>query len=110
MENLRERQRYTPPSDQAPSFAVRSAARNEDEQRRLDQERMLDCLEQCMQNLTAPNRELILDYYIGKQHVKIENRRAMAQRLGLTVNAVAIRACRIREKLAECVRACVEAV
>ena len=112
MEDLRERQRYAGSSDDTlgpHSLTVRPEIKSEDEQRRLDQERMLGCLQRCMETLTSENRELILDYYIGAQRVKIENRRTMAQRLGITVNAVSIRACRIREKLAGCVKQCVDA-
>jgi DNA-directed RNA polymerase specialized sigma24 family protein len=109
MEDLRERQRYSGSSELPHSLAVRPEVKTEDEQGRLDQERMLGCLQHCMETLTSENRKLILDYYIGNQRVKIENRRAMAQRLGITVNAMSIRACRIREKLAGCVKQCVEA-
>jgi hypothetical protein len=38
--------------------------------------------------------------------VKIENRRSLAQTLGITVNALSIRACRIRDKLESCVKKC----
>jgi hypothetical protein len=64
------------------------------------------CLEQCLQELSAVDRELILDYYRGEQAIKIARRRALAARLGLTANALAIRACRIRDRLEGCVRAC----
>jgi hypothetical protein len=52
------------------------------------------------------NRELILDYYRGEQRAKIERRSELATRLGLTMNALGIRACRIRSKLETCVRTC----
>ena len=69
-------------------------------------ERLLDCLEQCVRNLDQDSRELIAQYYHGDQRIKIENRRLIAARLGLTQNAVTIRACRIRDKLETCVRSC----
>ena len=72
-------------------------------------ERMLDCLEQCTGKLSAQNRELISKYYTGKERVKIENRRALAEELGITQNALSIRACRIRDKLEVCVQQCVAA-
>jgi len=68
--------------------------------------KLLNCLERCLQELEPDNRELIFEYYRGEQGVKIENRRELAARLGLTMNALAIRACRIREKLEACVRTC----
>ena len=38
--------------------------------------------------------------------VKIGNRRALADSLGITINALSIRACRIRDKLEACVKEC----
>lgn len=69
-------------------------------------ETLLDCLERCTSKLPSANRELITKYYIGKERVKIENRRAQAKSLGITINALSIRACRIRDKLEACVGQC----
>jgi DNA-directed RNA polymerase specialized sigma24 family protein len=69
-------------------------------------EQRLDCLEHCLNNFDPEDRELIFQYYQGEQRIKIENRRALAARLGLTPNALSIRACRIRDKLEGCVRHC----
>ena len=65
--------------------------------------KLLDSLERCLQQLDTRDRELILDYYRGEQRAKIEGRRRLAGRLGLTVNALSIRACRLRDKLEACV-------
>jgi DNA-directed RNA polymerase specialized sigma24 family protein len=73
---------------------------------RAHKEKMLDCLDRCSQQLEPQNRELIFQYYNGEQRVKIDNRRALAARLGLTMNALSIRACRIRDKLEACVTKC----
>lgn len=67
---------------------------------------LLNCLERCTSELPSANRDLITKYYIGKERVKIENRQALAKRLGITMNALSIRACRIRDKLEACVRQC----
>jgi DNA-directed RNA polymerase specialized sigma24 family protein len=69
-------------------------------------EARLNCLEQCLGNLDTDNRELLVQYYQGEQRTKIENRRLLAVRLGITVNALSIRACRMRDKLETCVRKC----
>ena len=71
-----------------------------------DKEKMLDCLGRCTSKLEPVNRELITRYYVGKERVKIDNRRSLAEELGITMNALAIRACRIRDKLEACVRQC----
>jgi DNA-directed RNA polymerase specialized sigma24 family protein len=69
-------------------------------------ERQLDCLEQCTGKLDPVSREIIMRYYIGRERAKIENRRSLAGSLSITMNALSIRACRIREKLEACVRQC----
>jgi DNA-directed RNA polymerase specialized sigma24 family protein len=72
-------------------------------------ERRLNCLEQCLNKLEAAGREVIARYYVGTARVKIEHRRALAEELGVTMNALSIRACRIRDRLEACVRECVGA-
>lgn len=69
-------------------------------------EKMLECLDLCAAKLELSQRELIFSYYSGEQRVKIENRHSLAQTLGITVNALSIRACRIRDKLEGCVKEC----
>ena len=68
------------------------------------QGKLLDRLDRCLLSLSPDHRQLIVEYYRGELHAKIERRRQLAERLGLTMNALSIRACRIREKLEACVR------
>ncbi|MGI8788323.1 MAG: hypothetical protein ACR2HG_11240, partial [Pyrinomonadaceae bacterium] len=70
-------------------------------------EKMLVCLEHCAEKLEAGNREIIFGYYYGAERIKIENRRALAEKMKITMNALTIRACRIRDKLEVCVGKCV---
>lgn len=65
-----------------------------------------DCLQQCLEQLDLLDRRIITQYYVGSARVKIDNRRELAESLGLTPNALAIRACRIRIRLQTCVRRC----
>lgn len=69
-------------------------------------ERLLDCLQSCLGALESQDRELIMHYYRGERRAKIENRRVLAARFTVTVNALSIRACRIRDKLEACVGRC----
>jgi len=71
-----------------------------------DIEAEYECLERCLQQLTTENRELILQYYQEEKKVKIDHRRSLAERLGIAVNALRIRAYRIRNSLELCVRKC----
>lgn len=77
-----------------------------DDARKINEQR-LNCLEQCLSKLESASRKIIARYYVGKARVKIEHRRALAEDLGVTMNALSIRACRIRDKLEACVRECV---
>lgn len=69
-------------------------------------ERLLECLDRCLSALGSDDRALILDYYRHEPGTKVERRRQLAARLRLSTNALAIRACRIRDKLLRCVGAC----
>jgi DNA-directed RNA polymerase specialized sigma24 family protein len=69
-------------------------------------ERMLECLDRCLAGLEPGDRTLILEYYRDEQRARIDRRRQLAANLGVTANALAIRACRLRDKLERCVRAC----
>ena len=71
-------------------------------------EMLLNCLDECLTQLAASERELILDYYRGERASKIERRRQLAQRLAITANALGLRASRIRDKLESCVKRCAE--
>jgi len=66
----------------------------------------LDCLDCCLQKLQPEQRELVVDYYRDALRQKIDRRRDLAKRLGITMNALAIRAWRIRTSLETCVEAC----
>jgi len=66
----------------------------------------LSCMEECINQLQPADREIMLGYYVGKGREKIESRRSLAQRLSITSNALSIRACRIRDRLENCVRDC----
>lgn len=84
---------------------VAPAAVNEEKELK---EKMLTCLEHCTDQLEPANREIIIGYYFGEERVKIENRRALAQNFGISVNALSVRACRIRDRLETCVGKCAD--
>jgi DNA-directed RNA polymerase specialized sigma24 family protein len=71
-----------------------------------DQEQLLSCLDRCLKKLSAVDSELILEYYQGEKQEKIQRRREIGLRLGLSANALTIRACRIRTKVEQCVKEC----
>ena len=89
-----DRLEHVPFSALCPAYATESDLR----------EKLLECLDCCLRKLDPKDRELILDYYQGEQRAKIEARREIASKLGLSVNALSIRACRIRSRLETCMR------
>ena len=93
MEHLRKKQ------PQAPPESIGDSDRVEVEHR---------CLEECIAKLSDDNRELVLGYYQADGREKIEQRRILADKLGIAPNALRIRAYRIRAALQKCVEHCVE--
>ncbi len=84
------------PQPQPPVISA-SSARPEEE---------YDCLEKCMEGITVRSRDLVLQYYREEKHAKIDLRKQMAEKLGIPLNALRIRACRIRATLETCVAEC----
>jgi len=66
-------------------------------------EQRLESLEHCLKTLLPGDRDLISEYYQGETSIKIQRRKVLAERLGIPLNALRIRALRIREKLEVCV-------
>jgi DNA-directed RNA polymerase specialized sigma24 family protein len=66
----------------------------------------LACLEACLEKLPVQNRDLILEYYQREGGGPIERRQKLAARMGIPLNALRIRAHRIRTGLEECVTDC----
>ena len=71
-----------------------------------EKELKLHCLDDCLKDLPAENREIIVGYYQGEKREKIENRERMAAKLGVPNNALRNRAVRLRDKLESCIRDC----
>ena len=94
---LLEHQRKKPPHP--PVFPPEDSNRVELEYR---------CLESCIAGLTEESRELLLLYYQAEGREKIEQRKLLADKLGIAPNALRIRAFRIRIALQQCVEKCVE--
>jgi DNA-directed RNA polymerase specialized sigma24 family protein len=64
------------------------------------------CLESCLGKMKPKDREVILDYYREEGGSKIEQHQAMSLRLGITLNALRIKICRLRASFKECMNNC----
>jgi DNA-directed RNA polymerase specialized sigma24 family protein len=71
-----------------------------------DSERRTECLERCMRELSPASLELIVQYYQDEKQARITARRSLAERLNIPMNALRIRAYRIRASLEACVERC----
>ena len=109
MEYLRGIEKHEMPLDEGLQYSAENNLAVSELDEKESREKLMSCLDHCTEKLEPANRELIIQYYFGEQRAKIENRRALAEKLGVTVNALSIRACRIRDKLESCVGHCVDA-
>ncbi len=62
----------------------------------------LACLDDCLEELPPESRAMLLEYYSAESGERIRIRQAMADRMGLTANALRNRCLRLRRTLEEC--------
>jgi RNA polymerase sigma factor (sigma-70 family) len=74
----------------------------------LEKERMLECLNQCLQKLPPESFHLITRYHQGEGAQDKVRRKELANALGIPLNALRIRAYRIRIEIEECVKNCLK--
>ena len=67
-----------------------------------------ECLQSCLQSLSAGNRKLILDYYAKEKQAKIDHRSELAQQLKTSVQTLRVRVHRLRLSLQECIEQCLK--
>jgi len=66
------------------------------------------CFDRCLDSLPPENRRLIVGYYQEERRAKIELRQELADSLQIPLNALRIRAHRIRVRLEQCITQCME--
>lgn len=104
-ENLRHpEQRHVELEDAGPLTAATSATGNN----AVAEEERQACFERCLRELPLESRQLIMQYYQDERRQKINNRLALAERLGIPLNALRSRAQRIRDRLEQCVADCLQ--
>jgi DNA-directed RNA polymerase specialized sigma24 family protein len=72
------------------------------------QEKKDRCRQRCLDKLPDEDRRLITNYYLIEKKEKIEHRRKLAIQYGLTSNALAVKAFRIRSALNRCLEECLK--
>jgi RNA polymerase sigma factor (sigma-70 family) len=68
----------------------------------------IDCLKACLRRLPNDQRELVTSYYEQEQEKKITSRKVLADQNHMTLNAVRLKAHRVRRSLRQCVLKCLE--
>lgn len=66
------------------------------------------CFTHCLDTLPIETRTFITRYYTGQKRTKIVNRKELAQQMGIPLNALRLRARRVRERLENCVVHCLK--
>jgi len=69
-------------------------------------EQKLECLDACVRRLPAQQLVLITEYHQGEGAAKIARRNQLAKQFGIPLNALRIRAYRIRGDLETCISGC----
>ena len=65
-----------------------------------------ECLERCLRSLSDEDREVITEYYRYKKTEKIDGRKRLATRLGISLNSLRVKMHRQRISLEACVNKC----
>lgn len=65
-----------------------------------------ECLEECLNQLEPKDKELLLQFYREEKRAKIDERKGLAKKAGVTENALRLRLFRLRQKLAACLEKC----
>ena len=90
--------------DDTPEVAVYMEQPEEPDQR-------IACLRSCLIEIAPDDkdRKLILEYYDNEDDSKLKNKRkTLAEKFGVSMNTLKVRAFRLREKLEKCITECME--
>ncbi len=72
-----------------------------------EREYRLDCLGQCMEEISPDTLQLLTTYHHGEKRARIDARHQFAASLGIPLNALRLRAFRVRNVLQNCIEECV---
>ena len=86
------------------AFRAVSPPNEEDE----EDERLHQCLDQCLKKLGQQVQQVLIDYYQEQGNEKIVNRRKLADKLGITLGALRLRVFHRRAQLKTCMEICLQ--
>ena len=102
MEALKEQEHGAVPLEEAPQTLQQKTPES------VEAEPRIVCFDHCLDSLPAENRRLIVGYYQEERRAKIELRQELADSLQIPLNALRIRAHRIRVRLEQCITQCMQ--
>ena len=103
-EDCRRRERHFQSIDDTPE--LEKASETKDTAAVDAQDARLDCLEKCLLEFSVENRKLIVAYHDTDERTMISTRKRLAESLGVSLNVLRIRVCRLKSKLENCVVGC----
>ena len=70
--------------------------------------RRLKCLNECLAEFPNDKRKILINYFDTEEKTYISKRKRLAKKLGLNLNSLRIRVCRLKSKLEKCTKECCE--
>lgn len=109
---LKEHQRGTKPTIAIEDLPVTNqlTINNNQEQNLIEQEETnitTTCFNECLSNFPVEQKLLIIEYF-SVEMTKAEQRQSLADKLGININALRVKAHRLRQDLVKCVENCVK--
>ena len=115
MNLLKEHWRKFERESEALDYLVQSQPASEDpedirarEEESKEHDRGMQCLRHCLGGLSSENLTLMKMYYAEGDILNKEQRKQTAQALGISVNALRVRAFRVRSEVEQCVDQCLK--
>lgn len=90
--------------DELPVIAVKPQSKDDEDLR-------IICLKSCLNEISSDknDRLLILGYYDADENEKNKHHRnSLAEKLGITMNTLKVKACRLRLRLEKCINKCIK--
>lgn len=73
----------------------------------VNEDKYLDCLQECMQDLPPEQKKLLINYFKYKNEKKAEHHKKMLQELGLEPSTLRTKVYRLKMVVEKCVKKCV---
>ncbi len=103
VQHEREKKQHLPLPENLDEVPAEPAATDEVD------ERVHNCLDQCLSKLEPKSRDLLMDYYLTDKQDKIDFRKKLARQLGIAANALRLRVHRLRNNVHTCLNNCLGA-